>query len=161
MRKWHIYECPVHKAPSLNREGGVGLLLWGCLLTLHLTPLSSSVLHHTVKFFYLLQLFNNTISMHPEMYHHSQHERWAPLDVIHIVPTFQGIKYLSPSPMNGWQYLTPKICMILCFYLLLQTVIDTYKSEKQLEIMRIESKNLSVILSRDSKTKKWNWALST
>ena len=26
--------------------------------------------------------------------------------------------------------------MILCFYLLLQTVIDTYKSEKQLEIMR-------------------------
>ena len=43
--------------------------------------------------------------------------------------------------------------MILCFYLLLQTVIDTYKSEKQLEIMRIESKNLSVILSRDSKTK--------
>ena len=26
--------------------------------------------------------------------------------------------------------------MILCFYLLLQTVIDTYKSEKQLAIMR-------------------------
>ena len=69
--------------------------------TLHLNSLSSNVLHRTVKFFYLLQLFNNTISMHPEMYHHSQYERWAPLDVIHIVPTFQGIKYLSPSPMNG------------------------------------------------------------
>ena len=24
-----------------------------------------------VKFFYLMQLFNNTISIHPEMYHHS------------------------------------------------------------------------------------------
>ena len=155
MHNWQTYECLF--ARPLPREG----VRRGCLLTLHLNSLSSSVLHHTVKFFYLLQLFNNTISMHPEMYHHSQYERWAPLDVIHIVPTFQGIKYLSPSPMNGWQYLTPKICMILCFYLLLQTVIDTYKSEKQLEIMRIESKNFSVILSRDSKTKKWNWALST
>lgn len=87
---------------SLPKQGGWGgSPIVGCLLTLHLNSLSSNELHRTVKFFYLLQLFNNTISMHPEMYHHSQYERWAPLDVIHIVPTFQGIKYLTPSPMNG------------------------------------------------------------
>ena len=65
MRKWHIYEYLF--ARPLPREG-VGR---GCLLTLHLNSLSSNELHRTVKFFYLLQLFNDTISMHPEMYHHS------------------------------------------------------------------------------------------
>ena len=39
--------------------------------TLHRKTMKSIDLHRTVNFFYLLQLFNNTISMHPEMYHHS------------------------------------------------------------------------------------------
>ena len=66
---------------SLPKQGGQG---WvspsfregpGWVLTLHRNPLPSNELHRTVKFFYLLQLFNNTIqdttSIHPEMYHHS------------------------------------------------------------------------------------------
>ena len=71
MSKWHTYEYPVSKTPSLNREGWGGSLVVGCLLTLHRNVLSSNKLRRTVKFFYLMQLFNNTISIHPEMYHHS------------------------------------------------------------------------------------------
>ena len=71
MSKWHTYEYPVSKTPSLNREGWGGSLVVGCLLTLHLNPLSSNKLCRTVKFFCLMQLFKNTISTHSEMYHHS------------------------------------------------------------------------------------------
>ena len=49
-------------------SGGLGR---GCLFTLHHNILSSNELHRAVKFFYLLQLFNDTISTHSEMYHHS------------------------------------------------------------------------------------------
>ena len=79
---------PRHKTPSLNsslpKQGGQGWVSpfpsggvgrGRCPLTLHRNPLSSNKLHRTVKFFYLLQLFNNTIqdttSIYPEMYHHS------------------------------------------------------------------------------------------
>ena len=80
--KWHIYECPIRKAPSLSREGWGGSpvgLGWvspsfgrvGVFLTLHRNPLISNELRCTVKFFYLMQLFNNTISIQSEMYHQS------------------------------------------------------------------------------------------
>ena len=72
MHKWQTYECP---KDSLPKQGGLGWvspsLGRGCLLTLHHNPLSSNKLRRTVKFFYLMQLFNNTISTHSEMYHHS------------------------------------------------------------------------------------------
>ena len=82
MRKWHIYEYPSRKAPSLSREGWGGSpvgLGWvspsfrrvGVFLTLHRNPLISCMLHRTVKYFYLLQHLYNTISIHSEMYHHS------------------------------------------------------------------------------------------
>ena len=74
MSKWHTYEYPVSKTPSLNREGwGGSLPPLGrvSFLTLHRNTLSSNKLHRTVKFFYLMQLFKNTISTHSEMYHHS------------------------------------------------------------------------------------------
>ena len=64
-RKWQTYEYLF--ARPLPREG-VGR---GCLITLHLNPLSTNKLHQTVKFFYLLQHLYNTTSTHPEMYHHS------------------------------------------------------------------------------------------
>ena len=58
-RKWHIYECPAHKAPW---RGGspppLGRL--GVGFTLHRNTLSSKKLHHTVKFFYLFQHLYNT-----------------------------------------------------------------------------------------------------
>jgi len=61
--------APIRKAPSRSREG------WGALveggLTLHRKTLSSNELHQMVKFFYLLQHLNNTISTHSEMYHQS------------------------------------------------------------------------------------------
>ena len=71
-----MHDC---RAPSLNREGGGGSPPplgrgWGGVavsLTLHLNTLPSNKLHRTVKFFYLLQLFIDTISTHSEMYHHS------------------------------------------------------------------------------------------
>ena len=44
----------------------MGLLL-GRLLALHRNTLSSNELHRMVKFFYLMQLFNNTTSIHSEM----------------------------------------------------------------------------------------------
>ena len=47
---------------SLPKQGGLGWVsCLGRLLTLHRNILLSCKLHHTVKFFYLLQLFNNTI----------------------------------------------------------------------------------------------------
>jgi len=62
------------KAPSLSREGWGESLGWvspsfreGRHLTLHLNTLSSNELHRMVKFFYLMQLFNNTTSIHSEM----------------------------------------------------------------------------------------------
>ena len=71
---------PRHKTPSLNsslpKQGGQGWVSpslregWG-VLTLHRNPLISCMLYRTVKFFYLLQLFNDTIPTHPEMYPHS------------------------------------------------------------------------------------------
>ena len=64
-RKWQTYECPVRKTPSLNREGWGGSpppLGRAAFLTLHRNTLSSNKLRRTVKFFYLMQLFNNTIS---------------------------------------------------------------------------------------------------
>ena len=68
MSKWHTYEYPVSKTPSLNREG------WGgsppplgrvSFSTLHLNTLSSNKLHRKVKLFYLLQYLYNTTSIHP------------------------------------------------------------------------------------------------
>ena len=65
-----------HSQGSLPKQGGLGWVSpslregWG-VLTLHRNPLISCVLQRTVKFFYLMQLFNNTISIHSEMYHQS------------------------------------------------------------------------------------------
>jgi hypothetical protein len=58
-RKWQTYECLVSKAPwrggSPPPFGRVGVGF-----TLHRNTLSSKKLHHTVKFFYLLQHLYNT-----------------------------------------------------------------------------------------------------
>ena len=81
-----MHDC---KAPSLRegwgglplpKQGGLGWVSsWGGsplprervgrgrLLTLHRNTLSSNELRRKVKFFYLLQLFNDTISIHSEM----------------------------------------------------------------------------------------------
>ena len=92
---------------SLPKQGGWGgSPVVGCLLTLHLNSLSSNVLHRTVKFFYLLQLFNDTISIHLEIHHYSaaeslseasQNERGTP---VHRTDCVKCFIYISLKFLN-------------------------------------------------------------